>query len=68
MLGSSRLVRSGDSGVKKGPSICEGVCFPQLGVGLCWAKDFREVSMEAEAIPTDNIRALPPLSISRRGL
>ena len=68
MSGVIRLVRSGDRGVKKGPSIWGGVCLPQLGVRACCANDFRLVKMAGEATPTVSIRALKPLSISRRGL
>jgi len=44
---STRFTRSGDWGLKKGPSNWEGVCFSQTGRTNCCANDFRLVKIAA---------------------
>jgi hypothetical protein len=43
-----KLLRSGEFGVKNGPSNWAGVLEPQLGVRVAWASDFRLVKTAAE--------------------
>ena len=63
---STRFTRSGDSGLKKGPSNWEGVCFSQICRANCCAKDFRLVKIAGVIKPKEITRRLQRCKTLRR--
>ena len=63
---STRFTRSGDWGLKKGPSNWEGVCFSQTGRTNCCANDFRLVKIAGVIKPKEMTSRVQRCKILRR--